>query len=187
MMNRHQKGCSSESSGQKQFNTSPFYRNDLNDTELGFFSGRKTTWRKRKGQLLSFHGQNNMSYCGRKKVSLTVRMPYYAGKTVCSDENIFNHSFACGFLFASYPGIRILMCASVCTSQFNLAPNRHDLCAMDGRQYFLEFLGFEIGLIIALIYKHVNTFQFAPDIGKSAGSYDSGDHGNKVSLILTLI
>ena len=183
------------------FNTSPFLPvDDLNDTELGFFFGpERRHCEKEKGQLLSFFtGQNNHVML-RAKESLVDRPHAHImqGKTGCvPDENMISTTaFACG-VFNSHltqgnTNFNVLL--SVCTSQFNLAPEtgQRIFVAMDGRQYLLGVpSAFEIGLNhCRWIYKHGEyCFQVRTWTSGKVPQVHTDFRvisGNKVSLILT--
>ena len=150
------------------FNTTPFLRvDDLSDDELcRFFGGERRHREIEDGRLLSFFSGFNNHVVLRTKEVLADRphahiMQSRAG--CVPDENIMSTTcFAFG-VFNSHltqgnTNFNVLL--SVCTSQFNLAPEtgQRIFVEIDGRRYLLGVpSAFEMGLNhCRWIYKHRN-------------------------------
>ncbi len=183
------------------FNTAPFLPvDDLNDDELnGFFGKERRHCEDENGRLLSFFSAQNNHVVLRAKEVIADRphahiMQARAG--YLPDESIMSTtSFAFG-VFNSHitqgnTNFNVLL--SVCTSQFNLAPEtgQRIFVEMDGRRYLLGVpSAFEMGLNhCRWIYKHSDyCFQVRSWTSKAAPQVNMDFKvisGNKVNLLIT--
>jgi len=183
------------------FNTTPFLPvDDLSDDELNrFFDRERRHCEVEEGRLLSFFCANNNHVVLRAKEAMTDRphghiMQARAG--CVPDESIVSTTaFAFG-VFNSHlaqgnTNFNVLL--SVCTSQFNLAPEagQRIFVEMDGRRYLLGVpSAFEMGLNhCRWIYKHGDhCFQVRSWTSKTAPQANLDFKvisGNKVKLLVT--
>jgi cellobiose phosphorylase len=183
------------------FNITPFLPvDDLNDDELNrFFDKERRHCEDEDGRLLSFFSAQNNHVVLRAKEVMADRphahiMQARAGYV--PDESIMSTtSFAFG-VFNSHitQGNTIFnVLLSVCTSQFNLAPEtgQRIFVEVDGRRYLLGVpSAFEMGLNhCRWIYKHGNyCFQVRSWTSKTAPQVNMDFKvisGNKVKLLIT--
>lgn len=183
------------------FNITPFLPvDDLNDDELNrFFDKERRHCEDEDGRLLSFFSAQNNHVVLRAKEVMADRphahiMQARAGYV--PDESIMSTtSFAFG-VFNSHitqgnTNFNVLL--SVCTSQFNLAPEtgQRIFVEVDGRRYLLGVpSAFEMGLNhCRWIYKHGNyCFQVRSWTSKTAPQVNMDFKvisGNKVKLLIT--
>ena len=183
------------------FNTTPFLPvDDLNEDELNrFFDKERRHCEDENGRLLSFFSAQNNHVVLRAKEVMADRphahiMQARAG--YLPDESIMSTtSFAFG-VFNSHitqgnTNFNVLL--SVCTSQFNLAPEtgQRIFVEVDGRRYLLGVpSAFEMGLNhCRWIYKHGNyCFQVRSWTSKAAPQVNMDFKvisGNKVNLLIT--
>ena len=203
--------CSDETSSQHAndliaparnlFNTTPFLPvDDLKDDELNrFFDKERRHCEYEKGRLLSFFsGQNNHVVLRAKEVMadrphahiMQARAGYVPDEsimsTTCFAFGVFNSHITQG-----NTNFNVLL--SVCTSQFNLAPEtgQRILLEVDGRRYLLGVpSAFEMGLNhCRWIYKHGNhCFQVRSWTSKAAPQVNMDFKvisGNKVNMLIT--
>ena len=183
------------------FNTTSFLPvDDLNDDELNrFFDKERRHCEDENGQLLSFFSAQNNHVVLRAKEVMVDRphahiMQARAG--YAPDESIMSSTcFAFG-VFNSHitQGNTIFnVLLSVCTSQFNLAPEtgQRIFVEVDGRRYLLGVpSAFEMGLNhCRWIYKNRNyCFQIRSWTSKTAPQVNMDFKvisGNKVNLLIT--
>src|ERR1022692_3923 len=183
------------------FNITPFLPvDDLNDDELNrFFDKERRHCEDEDGRLLSFFSAQNNHVVLRAKEVMADRphahiMQARAGYV--PDESIMSTtSFAFG-VFNSHitQGNTIFnVLLSVCTSQFNLAPEtgQRIFVEVEGRRYLLGVpSAFEMGLNhCRWIYKHGNyCFQVRSWTSKTAPQVNMDFKvisGNKVKLLIT--
>ena len=183
------------------FNITPFLPvDDLNDDELNrFFDRERRHCEDENGRLLSFFSAQNNHVVLRAKEVMADRphahiMQARAGYV--PDESIMSTtSFAFG-VFNSHitqgnTNFNVLL--SVCTSQFNLAPEtgQRIFVEVEGRRYLLGVpSAFEMGLNhCRWIYKHGNyCFQVRSWTSKAAPQVNMDFKvisGNKVNLLIT--
>jgi cellobiose phosphorylase len=183
------------------FNTAPFLPvDDLNEDELNrFFDEERRHCEDENGRLLSFFSMRHNHVVLRAKEVIADRphahiMQARAGYV--PDESIMSTtSFAFG-VFNSHitqgnTNFNVLL--SVCTSQFNLAPEtgQRIFVEVDGRRYLLGVpSAFEMGLNhCRWIYKHGNyCFQVRSWTSKAAPQVNMDFKvisGNKVKLLVT--
>jgi cellobiose phosphorylase len=183
------------------FNTTPFLPvDDLNDDELNrFFDKERRHSEDENGRLLSFFSAQNNHVVLRAKEVMADRphahiMQAWAGYV--PDESIMSTtSYAFG-VFNSHitqgnTNFNVLL--SVCTSQFNLAPEtgQRIFVEVDGKRYLLGVpSAFEMGLNhCRWIYKHSDyCFQVRSWTSKAAPQINMDFKvisGNKVNLLIT--
>ncbi len=183
------------------FNTAPFLPvEDLNEDELDHFFGRERHHREEEnGRLLSFFGMHHNHVVLRAKEVMADRphahiMQARAGyvpdesimSTTCFAFGVFNSHITQG-----NTNFNVLL--SVCTSQFNLAPEtgQRIFVEVDGRRYLLGVpSAFEMGLNhCRWIYKHSHhCFQVRSWTSKAAPQVNMDFKvisGNKVKLLIT--
>ena len=183
------------------FNTTPFLPvDDLSDDELDrFFDKERRHCENEHGRLLSFFSAQNNHVVLRVKEVMADRphghiMQARAGyvpdegimSTTCFAFGVFNSHITQG-----NTNFNVLL--SVCTSQFNLAPEtgQRIFVEVDGERYLLGVpSAFEMGLNhCRWIYKHGNScFQIRSWTSKAAPQVNLDFKvisGNKVNLLVT--